>query len=57
MVLDSEKMTEDIDLENLYRKEIKKIKRLANLNELNIFYDKNKIISKLCDELLKLTKA
>tara|TARA_R100000458_G_C8276789_1_gene252210 strand:- start:2017 stop:2190 length:174 start_codon:yes stop_codon:yes gene_type:complete len=57
MVLDSEKMTEDIDLENLDRKEIKKIKRLANLNELNIFYDKNKIISKLCDELLKLTKA
>ena len=57
MVLDSEKMTEDIDLENLDRKEIKKIKRLANLNELNIFYDKNKIISKLCDELLNLTKA
>mgnify|MGYP003110040707 CR=1 FL=1 len=57
MVLDTEKMTEDIDLENLDRKEIKKIKRLANLNELNIFYDKNKIISKLCDELLKLTKA
>ena len=50
-------MTEDIDLENLDTKEIKKIRRLANLNELNIFYDKNKIISKLCDELLKLTKA
>lgn len=46
-------MREDIDLENLGRKEIEKIKRLANLNELNIFYDKNKIISRLCEELLE----
>ena len=42
-----------INLENLGNQEIQKIKSMALLNELNIFYDRNKIIVALCNELLK----
>ena len=45
-----------LDLENLDEKEIKKIKSLACLNELNIFYDRNKIIIALCDMILERFK-
>ena len=45
-----------LDLENLDEKEIKKIKSLACLNELNIFYDRNKIIIALCDKILERFK-
>tara|TARA_R110000765_G_scaffold65900_1_gene127745 strand:+ start:1083 stop:1238 length:156 start_codon:yes stop_codon:yes gene_type:complete len=44
------------DLNNLDLQEIKKIKSLAGLNELNIFYDRNKIIVALCDKVLELLK-
>tara|TARA_R100000458_G_C8027694_1_gene84588 strand:- start:3 stop:191 length:189 start_codon:yes stop_codon:yes gene_type:complete len=39
---------------NLDKQKIEKIRTMARLNELNIFYDKNKLIIKLCDELLNL---
>ena len=42
-----------LDLENLDEKEIKKIKSLACLNELNIFYDRNRIIIALCNKILE----
>lgn len=44
------------NLENLDLQEIKKIKSLASLDELNIFYDRNKIIVALCNKLLELLK-
>jgi|TARA_R100001443_G_scaffold116736_1_gene138263 hypothetical protein len=44
------------NLENLDLQEIKKIKSLASLDELNIFYDRNKIIVALCNKLLELIK-
>ena len=44
------------DLKNLDLEEIKKIKSLAALSELNIFYDRNKIIMALCDKVLELLK-
>ena len=49
-------MKKAIDLDNLDEKEIKKIKSLAGLDELNIFYDRNKIIVALCKKLLELMK-
>ena len=39
---------------NLDKQKIEKIRTMARLNELNIFYDKNKLIIKLCDELINL---
>ena len=42
------------DLKNLDLQEIKKIKSLAGLEELNIFHDRNKIIVALCNKLLSL---
>ena len=45
-----------INLDNLDQKEIKKIKSLASLDELNIFYDRNKIIVALCNKLLEQEK-
>ena len=39
---------------NLDKQKIEKIRTMARLNELNIFYDKNKLIIKLCDELISL---
>ena len=39
---------------NLDKQKIEKIRSMAKLNELNIFYDKNKLIIKLCDELINL---
>jgi len=54
MVLDLEmKKLTKIDLENLTIFEIKKIKSLASLDELNIFFDRNKIIVALCNKLLE----
>jgi hypothetical protein len=50
------KKTEKIDLDNLTVKEIKKIKSMASLDELNIFFDRNKIIVALCKKLLNLLK-
>jgi|TARA_R100001163_G_C5058206_1_gene194806 hypothetical protein len=44
------------NLEKLDLEEIKKIKSLASLDELNIFYDRNKIIVALCNKLLELIK-
>jgi len=41
-------------VENIDKEKIKKIRSMATLNELNIFYDKNKLIMKLCDELIRL---
>ena len=49
-------MIKKLDLKNLDEKEIKKIKSLASLDELNIFYDRNKIIVALCNKLLELEK-
>tara|TARA_R100000008_G_scaffold86657_1_gene80682 strand:+ start:1175 stop:1345 length:171 start_codon:yes stop_codon:yes gene_type:complete len=49
-------MKEKLDLENLDEEEIKKIKSLAGLDQLNIFYDRNKIIVALCKKLLKFLK-
>jgi len=46
----------EFDLKNLDLQEIKKIKSLAGLNELNIFYDRNKIIVALCNKVLELLK-
>jgi len=45
-----------INLENLNTQEIQKIKSLALLNELNIFYDRNRIIVALCNKLLEQEK-
>ena len=42
-----------INLEKLDYQEIQKIKSLALLNELNIFYDRNKIIVALCNKILE----
>jgi hypothetical protein len=42
------------NLKELDLQEIKKIKSLASLDELNIFYDRNKIIVALCRKLLEL---
>jgi hypothetical protein len=44
------------NLENLDPQEVKKIKSLASLHELNIFYDRNEIIVALCNKLLELMK-
>jgi hypothetical protein len=44
------------NLKELDLKEIKKIKSLASLDELNIFYDRNKIIVALCNKILELLK-
>jgi hypothetical protein len=41
-------------IKDIDKEKIKKIRSMARLNELNIFYDKNKLIIKLCDELIKL---
>lgn len=41
------------NLEDLNIEEVEKIRSLACLDELNIFYDRNKIIVALCNELLK----
>ena len=45
-----------INLENLNTQEIQKIKSLALLNELNIFYDRNRIIVALFNKLLEQEK-
>jgi hypothetical protein len=50
------KKPKKIDLENLNLEEIKKIKSMAGLGELNIFFDRNKIIVALCRRLIKLLK-
>jgi|TARA_R110000851_G_scaffold329628_1_gene501690 hypothetical protein len=47
-------IVENFNLENLDLQEIKKIKALASVDELNIFYDRNKIIVALCNKLLNL---
>jgi len=44
------------NLKELDLQEIKKIKSLASLDELNIFYDRNKIIVALCNKILELMK-
>ena len=49
-------IVENFNLENLDLQEIKKIKSLAGLDELNIFYDRNKIIVALCNKILELMK-
>jgi hypothetical protein len=49
-------IVENFNLENLDLQEIKKIKSLAGLDELNIFYDRNKIIVALCNKILELIK-
>ena len=46
------KKTKKMDLKKLDEKEIKKIKSMASTDELNIFYDRNKIIVALCEKLL-----
>ena len=50
------KKTEKIYLDNLTVIEIKKIKSMASLGELNIFFDRNRIIVALCKKLLNLLK-
>jgi hypothetical protein len=42
-----------INLENLNISEVKKIKKLAAVDELNVFYDRNGIIVALCNKILK----
>ena len=50
------KKSNKFNLEDLDIKEVEKIKSLAGLDELNIFYDRNKIIVALCNKLLYYMK-
>ena len=43
-----------VDFENLNKEKIKIIESMASVNELNIFYDRNKIIVALCSKLLEI---
>jgi hypothetical protein len=56
LALEIQMKNKEFDLKNLDLQEIKKIKSLASLNELNIFYDRNKIIVALCNKVLELLK-
>jgi len=56
LALEVQMKNKEFDLKNLDLQEIKKIKSLASLNELNIFYDRNKIIVALCNKALELLK-
>ena len=46
-------MKNDIGDSELTEKEVREWRRLARLNRLNIFDDRNKIIALLCDSLLR----
>jgi hypothetical protein len=45
-------MKDDIGDSELTEKEVREWRRLARLNQLNIFDDRNKIIALLCERLL-----
>ena len=44
----------ELDNDNLDKEKVIMVKRMAGLDELNIFYDRNKIIAALCNKILEM---
>ena len=44
----------ELDINNLDKEKVITVKKMAGLEELNIFFDRNKIIVALCDKLLEI---
>ena len=44
----------ELDINNLDKEKVIVVKRMAGLDELNIFYDRNKIIVVLCNKILEM---
>ena len=44
----------ELDINNLDKEKVIVVKRMAGLDELNIFYDRNKIIVALCNKILEM---